>query len=137
MERFDALDLSVAMQKLTALHRDFACFRAWGPTRKLSEDSSGNLKNALSFALGFCERSGFTDAAWKLTQIKNRVDLFADHDIPACLAELGFTPPSSRARVLKDRTVLSSRIFPAEDEALAWGEEAQPHPSRNEKAGGT
>jgi len=44
-----------------------------------------------------------------------------DSKVASC--ELGFTPLGPEVRVLRDRTVLYSRIFAAGHEALAWAEE--------------
>lgn len=44
-----------------------------------------------------------------------------DSKVASC--ELGFTPLGPEVRVMRDRTVLYSRIFAAGHEALAWAEE--------------
>jgi len=45
----------------------------------------------------------------------------ADAEIASC--ELGFTPLGAEIRILRDRSLLHSRVLPTGEEALAWAEE--------------
>ena len=45
------------------------------------------------------------------------------HDAKVASCELGFTPLGAEIRILRDTSLLYSRILPTGEEALAWAEE--------------